>query len=52
VGDAPWGVVPALLIATAVYGLFAWYRRRWLGHPGCPRDAPPRLCQDEGIWAR
>jgi len=29
-GDAPWTVVPALLIATAVYGLVAWLR---LGRP-------------------
>jgi hypothetical protein len=27
-GDAPWNVVPALLVATAVYGLVAWLRRR------------------------
>jgi hypothetical protein len=26
--DAPWAVVPALLIATAVYGVLAWYRAR------------------------
>lgn len=25
-GDAPWNVVPALLVATAVYGVFAWLR--------------------------
>jgi hypothetical protein len=25
-GDAPWTVVPALLVATAVYGLVAWLR--------------------------
>jgi hypothetical protein len=25
-GDAPWTVVPALLIATAVSGLVAWLR--------------------------
>jgi hypothetical protein len=25
-GDAPWNVVPALLVATAVYGLVAWFR--------------------------
>ena len=28
VGDAPWAVVPALLVATAVYGVLAWYRAR------------------------
>ena len=26
--DAPWAVVPALLIATAVYGVLAWYQAR------------------------
>jgi hypothetical protein len=26
-GDASWAVVPALLIATAVYGLVTWLRR-------------------------
>ena len=26
--DAPWTVVPALLTATAVYGVLAWYRAR------------------------
>jgi hypothetical protein len=31
VGDAPWSVVPALLVATAVYGLFAWLRLRRIG---------------------
>ena len=25
-GDAPWSVVPALLVATAVYGVLAWLR--------------------------
>jgi hypothetical protein len=30
-GDAPWTVVPALLVATAVYGLVAWLR---LGRAG------------------
>jgi hypothetical protein len=25
-GDMPWTVVPALLVATAVYGLVAWLR--------------------------
>jgi hypothetical protein len=30
-GDAPWGVVPALLVATAVYGVLAWYRQRRVG---------------------
>ena len=25
-GDAPWAVVPALLVATAVYGVVAWLR--------------------------
>jgi hypothetical protein len=25
-GDAPWNVVPTLLVATAVYGLAAWLR--------------------------
>ena len=30
-GDAPWAVVPALLVATAVYGVFAWFRLRRLG---------------------
>jgi len=25
-GDAPWTVAPALLVATAVYGLVAWLR--------------------------
>ncbi|HJU03062.1 MAG TPA: hypothetical protein VJ966_17845 [Actinomycetes bacterium] len=25
-GDAPWNVVPALLVATAAYGLVAWFR--------------------------
>jgi O-antigen/teichoic acid export membrane protein len=30
-GDAPWGVVPALLVATAVYGVLAWYRQRQVG---------------------
>jgi hypothetical protein len=29
-GDAPWTVAPALLVATAVYGLVAWLR---LGRP-------------------
>ena len=24
--DAPWAVVPALLVATAVYGVLAWLR--------------------------
>lgn len=24
--DAPWNVVPALLVATAVYGLVTWLR--------------------------
>jgi hypothetical protein len=28
VADAPWAVVPALLTATAVYGVLAWYRAR------------------------
>jgi O-antigen/teichoic acid export membrane protein len=32
-GDAPWNVVPGLLVATAVYGLVAWLRPgRWT-HP-------------------
>ena len=30
-GDAPWGVVPALLVASAVYGVAAWYRQRRVG---------------------
>ena len=30
-GDAPWAVVPALLVATAVYGVFVWFRLRRLG---------------------
>jgi hypothetical protein len=30
-GDAPWSVVPALLVATAVYGVSAWYRLRRVG---------------------
>jgi CHASE2 domain-containing sensor protein len=30
-GDAPWTVVPALLIATAVYGVVAWLRLRRTG---------------------
>jgi hypothetical protein len=29
-GDAPWTVIPALLVATAVYGQVAWLR---LGRP-------------------
>jgi hypothetical protein len=33
VGDAPWAVVPALLVATAVYGLFAWLRLGRVGRP-------------------
>jgi hypothetical protein len=30
-GDAPWSVVPALLVATAVYGLATWLRLRRVG---------------------
>ena len=30
-GDAPWSVVPALLVATAVYSLLAWLRLRHIG---------------------
>ena len=33
-GDAPWTVIPALLVATAVYGLVAWLRLgRWTPSP-------------------
>jgi hypothetical protein len=33
-GDAPWNVVPALLVATAVYCLVAWLRLgRWTPSP-------------------
>jgi presenilin-like A22 family membrane protease len=31
IGDAPLAVLPALLIATAVYGVVAWYRTRHVG---------------------
>jgi hypothetical protein len=31
IGDAPLAVLPALLIATAVYGVVAWYRMRHVG---------------------
>ena len=31
-GDAPWNVVPALLAATAAYGLVAWLRLGRVGH--------------------
>jgi uncharacterized membrane protein YczE len=30
-GDAPWSVVPALLVATAAYGVLAWLRLRRVG---------------------
>ena len=30
-GDAPWSVVPALLVATVVYGVVTWLR---LGRAG------------------
>jgi hypothetical protein len=30
-GDAPWSVVPALLVATAAYGRLAWLRLRRTG---------------------
>jgi uncharacterized membrane protein YczE len=30
-GDAPWSVVPALLVATAAYGVLAWLRLRGVG---------------------
>jgi uncharacterized membrane protein YczE len=31
-GDAPWNAVPALLAATAAYGLVAWLRLGRVGH--------------------
>ena len=30
-GDAPWSVVPALLVATGAYGVLAWLRLRRVG---------------------
>jgi hypothetical protein len=35
IGAAPWAVLPALLVATAAYGAWSWYRLgRGDRHPG------------------
>ena len=35
IGAAPWAVVPALVVATAAYGVWSWYRLgRGHRHPG------------------